>query len=119
MVLELIARRERPRPAARVPELLSISEVGVAVTDPIATANEVQADTCAGVLGSSSPEFVPVGDHDGLLILVKDGHAWLPKFDVAAHVLPLRISVTTDSRNGERAFDSPIRLNSRAEAVAF
>ena len=119
MVLELIARRERPRPAARVPELISISEVGVAVTDPIATANEVQADTGAGVLGSSSPQFVPVGDHDGLLILVKDGRAWLPKFDVAAHVLPLRISVTTDSRNGERAFDSPIRLNSRAEAVAF
>lgn len=118
MVLELIARRQRPRPWAHVPELISISEIGVAVTDPLATAQTVQAETGAGVLGSSSPEFVPVGDHDGLLILVKDGRAWLPRFDVTAHALPLRISVAT-AGNGERAFDTPIRLNRLAEAVAI
>jgi catechol 2,3-dioxygenase-like lactoylglutathione lyase family enzyme len=119
MVLEIIARRERARPSAGVPELISISEVGVAVTDPVAIAQAVHAETGAGVLGSSSPEFVPLGDHDGLLILVKDGRAWLPRFDVAAHVLPLRVSVATDAGNGERAFDSPLRLNDLAEATAF
>jgi catechol 2,3-dioxygenase-like lactoylglutathione lyase family enzyme len=119
MVLELIARRERPRPSTRVPELISISEVGIAVADPLDTAQAVQAETGTGVLGIASPEFVPVGDHDGLLILVRDGRAWLPRFDVAARVLPLRISVATDAGNGKRAFDSLIRLNSLAEAVAF
>ena len=119
MVVELIARRERPRPATRIPELIAISEVGIAVTDPLAAAQAVEAETGSGVFGSSSPEFVPVGDHDGLLILVKDGRAWLPRFDVTAHILPLRISVTTDAGNGERAFDSAIRFNSLAEAVAF
>jgi hypothetical protein len=62
---------------------------------------------------------VPVGDHDGLLILVKDGRGWLPRFDVAAYILPLRISVARDNGNGERELNSPIRLNSLAEATAF
>ena len=77
------------------------------------------ADLGVGVLGSSSAEFVPVGDHDGLVILVKAGRPWLPRFDVAAHVLPLHISLTTDAGKSERAFDSSIRLNSLAEAGAF
>jgi hypothetical protein len=119
MVLELIARRERARPSVRIPELISISEVGIAVSDPLATAQVVQAETGASVLGSSSPEFVPVGDHDGLLILVKDGRGWLPRFEVAAHILPLRISVARDTGDGERELNSRIRLNSLAEATAF
>jgi len=103
MVLELIARRERPRPTIRVPELVSVSEVGIAVPE-VSTAVTVVGDWLgADVLGAASDTFAPVGDHDGLLILVRTGRAWLPVFDEQAQPLPLRVQV---SLGGEPAAGS-------------
>lgn len=93
MVLELIARRERPRTTRRVPGLLSVSEVGIAVPDVTAAIGAVQDTLGAPVLGNASDEFAPVGDHDGLLILVRQGRAWFPAFDVQAQPLPLLVQV--------------------------
>ena len=116
MVLELIARRERPRPSTRVPEIVSISEVGVAVADPLAAAAALRTGVGVAVLGESSPEFVPVGDHDGLLILVRAGRAWLPRFDVVAQALPVRVVLRASA--GARADADPVTVPLGPSAVA-
>lgn len=106
MVLELIARRARPRPDTPVPGLVSISEVGVAVTDVAAATRQIGTATGAGVLGTASPEFTPVGDHDGLLILVTHGRGWLPTFDTHAEPLPLRVHLA-----GAKGRHTTVQLN--------
>lgn len=111
MVLELIARRERPRVTELVPQLTSVSEVGIAVPSVAAAASQVEDALGATVLGSASDEFAPVGDHDGLLILVRPGRGWLPVFDVEAQPRPVRVHV--DGPAGSRA----VRLNDLAEVV--
>jgi len=92
MVLELIARRERPRARSSVPALLSISEVGIAVDVPEAT-RVVSEQLAIGPLGSAGPEFAPMGNHDGLLILVSPGRRWIPALDTFAEALPLVVRV--------------------------
>lgn len=98
MVLELIARRERPRAADRVPQLVSVSEVGIAVPAVGTAVDQIEHALKATVLGSASDDFAPVGDHDGLLILVRPGRGWLPVFDVEAE--PLLVEVHVDGPTG-------------------
>lgn len=112
MVLELIARRERPRVTDRVPQLVSVSEVGIAVPSVPAAVARVEQDLGATVLGSASDEFAPVGDHDGLLILVRPGRGWLPVFDVEAQPRPVRVHVLGPT--GPRS----VRLDDVAEVIA-
>jgi len=96
MVLELIARRERPRPGTAVPELVSISEVGIAVDVPLAT-RVVSERLAIEPLGTAGDEFAPMGDHDGLLILVSPGRRWFPALDTFAEPLPLVVRVEVGS----------------------
>ena len=113
MVLELIARRERPRPGRPVPHLVSVSEVGIAVPDVLQAVDELHRVLDATVLGDASAEFAPVGDHDGLLILVRPGRGWLPVFDVQARPLPLRVEVEPAERTGGVA-TGPLALSATA-----
>ncbi len=112
MVLELIARRERPRTTSHVPEYISLSEVGLAVPDVAAATASVEQALNARVLGSASDEFAPVGDHDGLLILVRPGRGWLPVFDVESQQLPVQVDVAPS--DGEAGLGRSIPLTDLA-----
>lgn len=97
MVLEVIGRRVQSWPGSvrdqPAPNLLSISEVGVAVPDVAAAVRELDDRFGVGTLGEPGESFAPAGDHDGLLILVSPGRGWLPIFDVQAQPLRTRIQV--------------------------
>lgn len=113
MVLELIARRERPQEAGEVPHLTSISEVGVAVND-VEAATKALANTLGlEVFGGFSDQFAPVGDHDGLIIVVRAGRGWLPVFDVAAESMPTQVKVSVGS-NPTAGSARTVRLNELA-----
>lgn len=101
-VLEVIARRDLPsnlgaghasgakassphvpgtQPAPFGPgDLLSVSEVGIAVPDVVATADRL-ADAGIGRYPAGSATFSPAGHIDGMLILVSPGRTWFPTSD--------------------------------------
>lgn len=101
-VLEVIARRDLPQPlsAGAAPgaeattpadtgaqpfpfgprDLLTVSEVGVAVPDVVATA-DLLAAAGIGRYPDGSPTFTPSGHVDGMLVLVRPGRAWFPTSD--------------------------------------
>lgn len=101
-VLEVIARRDLPQPlsagntsgakassphvpgAQLVPfgpgDLLSVSEVGIAVPDVAGTADRL-ADAGIGRYPDGSATFSPAGHIDGMLILVSPGRTWFPTSD--------------------------------------
>jgi catechol 2,3-dioxygenase-like lactoylglutathione lyase family enzyme len=104
-VLEVIARRDLPStpgaggvPGAKasdrdatgtrtVPfgaaDLLSVSEVGVAVPDVVRAADRL-AEAGIGRYADGSATFSPAGHIDGMLILVPPGRTWFPTSDRAA-----------------------------------
>lgn len=101
-VLEVIARRDLPRDlgagrgagakasSPHVPgtqpvpfgpgDLLSVSEVGIAVPDVVDTADRL-TEAGIGRYPAGSATFSPAGHIDGMLILVSVGRTWFPTSD--------------------------------------
>jgi len=87
-ILELIARH-RLTPATpgrassgQVPfgpgSLLSISEIGIPVTDVPATVDRLRSVLGLTPFDEPGQRFAAVGDDDGLLVLVQSGRTWFP-----------------------------------------
>ncbi|MFE9581801.1 VOC family protein [Nocardia sp. NPDC006044] len=81
VVLELIARAADAGVAAgtgEAPRLLSISEVGIGVPDVRQAVGELTEAYGLAAFTPQLPVFTPVGDHDGLIILVDRERIWFP-----------------------------------------
>mgnify|MGYP001551728804 CR=1 FL=1 len=89
-ILELIARHDLPSTSTQF-EILSISEVGVAVDDVATEAARLGLPDYKG----HTDEFRPVGDEEGLLILVKKGRLWWPTENQPAAALPTDLTLST------------------------
>lgn len=91
-ILELIARHTLNGAFPDAPfvpgSLLGVSEVGVACPDPGELAGRLEG---LGLIRyrDSSPDFIPLGDEEGLFILVREGRPWFPTAQ-AARPWPLR-----------------------------
>ena len=83
-VVEVLARPE-PRPE------LTLAEVGLPVED-VRTAVETLADLGLEPYRDWDETFAPLGDADGLLIVVRVGRGWFP-YDVPAGTAPIEVSV--------------------------
>lgn len=84
IVLELIARQadaDAPASTGDAPGLLSISEVGIGVPDVEQAIGELGESFGLQPFTPRLPSFTPVGDHDGLLILVDRERIWFPTQD--------------------------------------
>ncbi len=81
IVLEFIARdadaEERPGNGT-TPRILSISEIGIGVPDVAATVGTLSRELALLPFFSHGEHFAPVGDHDGLLIVVQQDRIWFP-----------------------------------------
>lgn len=95
-VLELIIRRDLANSSAGPfisADLLCISEVGVAVTDIPAMVATLTHDTKIAPYGDAQGNaFAPVGDVNGMLILVAPGRTWFPTTDRTARENPVFIT---------------------------
>ena len=97
LVLELIGRKRLPASAQQGAfhgrELRCLSEVGLPSTDVPATQAAVEA--CFGLqpLSAASPQFAPMGDDEGLLILVDATRRWFPEGRVLPTATGLRVRV--------------------------
>lgn len=81
IILELIARGadEAEAPGdGYCPRVLSISEIGVAVPDVPASVRTISRELGLTLFSPGSPSFAPVGDDDGLLIVVQQDRIWFP-----------------------------------------
>ena len=97
-VLELIIRRDLDNSAAgpfTSADLLCISEVGVAVPDIPALVATLTDDTKIAPYGDAQGRaFAPVGDVNGMLILVAPSRTWFPTTDRTASQNPVFITAT-------------------------
>lgn len=100
-VVELIARHELPNSvdpdAPFTPaEILCVSEIGLATTDVLAKASSLADDFGLPAYREGDETFSPMGDANGLIIVVPVGRAWYPTTDAVAAELPVKIVFATD-----------------------
>jgi catechol 2,3-dioxygenase-like lactoylglutathione lyase family enzyme len=95
IVLEYIARdADADAPYGdEIPQLLSISEVGVSVPDVPAAVDELGRTFGLPRFPPQGPTFAPVGDHDGLLIVVDQDRIWFPTGTQLAPRGPLTVHI--------------------------
>lgn len=94
-VLEFIIRRELPNEASGSfsgSDILGVSEVGVPVADVAAFRDAARAELALEPYGQGGATFRPIGDVNGLLIVVEHGRAWFPT-DLPAHDMPLQVTI--------------------------
>lgn len=96
-ILELIARHTLPsannQPFSQT-SILNISEIGIVTDDVPAQVAAIEARIGAPVYcGPGSDSFTPVGDEEGLFIVVKRGRMWFG--DRGKQAEPVPISVVT------------------------
>ena len=107
-ILELIARHDMSN-ASDAPftasSLLNISEIGVACTNVRARVAGLQQELDAPLYRQELDDtFSPIGDEDGLLIVVREGRIWFPDTGKPAVRLPLEVHVD-DSRHEPMTLD--------------
>jgi catechol 2,3-dioxygenase-like lactoylglutathione lyase family enzyme len=96
-ILELIARHTLPSASSQPfsqKSILNISEIGIVTDDVPAQVAAIEERIDAAVYcGPGSDSFTPVGDEEGLFIVVKRGRLWFG--DSGKQAEPIPISVVT------------------------
>lgn len=121
-VLELIERRDLDNStvgAFSAADLLSISEIGVAVPDVRAAAERLQVEAGLTSYGGEPEEsFAAVGDVHGLLILVSPGRIWFPTSDRRSAAVPTSVQATGGRSGNHWITDSTVLRLETAPAHA-
>ena len=113
VLLELIVRHSLGSNASGPfgsQSLIGISEVGIAVTDVEAATSAVHDAYGLTEFDTGGPEFVPVGDHHGLLIVVSRGRTWFP----TASRIPSEDALIITLDSGSTSPGTPITLGNCA-----
>ena len=99
-LLELIERRDlsraddaNPGGPADPARLVSVSEVGLAVPDVLGAVEALRRHGLEAYANPPGPDFAPVGDVHGLLILVSPGRQWFPTLDRAPSTAPVVVDL--------------------------
>lgn len=114
IVLELIARAADAGVApgtGKAPRLLSISEVGIGVPDVQQAVSELAETYGLDAFTPRLPAFTPVGDHDGLIILVDRERIWFPtEADLPARA-PVSVRIDAPKGGGTLALSEMARID--------
>jgi catechol 2,3-dioxygenase-like lactoylglutathione lyase family enzyme len=98
-ILELIARHTLPSASDRPfsgQSILNISEIGIVTEDVPAQVAAIEARIGATVYcGPGSDSFTPVGDEEGLFIVVKCGRMWFGDIGKPAERIPISVVTGT------------------------
>ncbi|MDQ2807047.1 MAG: VOC family protein [Chloroflexota bacterium] len=109
-ILEWIARHTLPPDASGgpvIPATLGISEIGLAAPDVPQAVAAVQAQIGAPLYhGPGSATFSPVGDEDGLCIMVQEGRLWFPDTGIPADRSPIT-ALVADANGLQRTVHWP------------
>lgn len=96
-IVEIIARHDLPTgsggPFDIHDDLLWLSEIGLVVDSAEGTAIDLDRRLGLGPYIGAEPGFAPVGDEEGLLIVVESGRPWMPDDREPARAWPARILV--------------------------
>lgn len=102
IILELIARdtdADETPGNGESPRILSISEIGIGVPDVPATVQRLSQKLDLSPFYSQGSQFAPVGNHDGLLIVVDQERIWFPTQSLRPARGPLDVQIEAPVAN--------------------
>ncbi len=97
IVLEYIARdadSSAPAGDGQAPRPVSLSEVGIGVPSVAGAVRALSGELGLPTFPPHKAQFAPVGDHDGLIILVDQNRVWFPTDTQQAARGPVTVKLT-------------------------
>ena len=98
-ILEFIARHNQANGSDLIfdaASIVAVTEIGLTCQDVHTMVEWLRRELGVEVYADGEGEqFAPVGDEDGLLIVVKEGRIWFPDTSKPAVFAPLSLSLTT------------------------
>jgi catechol-2,3-dioxygenase len=94
-IVELIARHGLNNPSTinfDMQHCICVSEIGIAVTDVLSTLTQLEDNFQETAWRTPSETFAPVGDEQGLIILVRTGREWFMS-DITAYPHPVSVCI--------------------------
>lgn len=113
IILELIAREadsQLPGSSGARPSIISMSEVGLGVSDVPTAVEQLVQDLGVDPFPPQEEKFAPVGNHDGLLILVDQNRTWFPTKNLQPARGPLRVTINSALPAPASAADAPTHI---------
>ncbi len=96
-IVELIARHDLPTgskgPWDLTDDILWISEMGVVVDSAAGAMLDLDRRHGLSRYIGGDDEFIPIGDEEGLLIVVEKGREWMPDYIDKAQAWPARVVI--------------------------
>ena len=95
-ILEFIARHDLDNASDAAfdsSQILRISEIGLVTDDVPVLVSALQSKMDVRPYRTGSDTFAPIGDENGLFIVVKTGRPWFASFDQSAVIVPLEVMV--------------------------
>ncbi len=102
IILEFIARNADANGESDYkenPRILSISEIGIAVADVPAAGERLSDELALPPFFDQEETFAPLGNHDGLLILVQQDRIWFPTKSLRPARGPLSVGIESVIEN--------------------
>ena len=112
-ILELIARHELANASQAEfsrRSFLNISEIGLACDDVPSLVQWLEKHLKLEVYKNSNQQFAPVGDANGLLILVQNAREWFPSTGVHAKPQPVNIVIAGHKTQALEIPDLPYQI---------
>lgn len=95
------------------PSVLSISEIGIAVPDVPATVQRLSTELGIPSFYDHDENFAPLGNHDGLLIMVSQDRIWFPTTSLRPARGPLAVEIESSIMNTQLDVSPEIAINTR------
>ncbi|MAT41419.1 MAG: hypothetical protein CL609_03685 [Anaerolineaceae bacterium] len=109
-ILELIAHHRLDNKSNKIfnaHSLLSVCEIGIAADNVAQQVDALKTQIDVNPYRTSvDPEFTPVGDAQGLFIVVKQGRTWFPNTGIPAEHLPVNVTVEQNGLTKRLTFPS-------------
>lgn len=112
-ILEFILRNNivaQPQSSFRVAHSLCISEIGLACADVPATIAQFRNAVAIPDFFSHNDEFWPIGDDNGLFIMVRSPRLWYPDTPIPAALMPLTVKFHTGHNHHWQLDGYPYRI---------
>jgi len=113
IILEFIARDSdaEAKPATgESPRILSISEIGIGVPDVPASVKTLSDKLTIYPFFEHGDAFAPLGDHDGLLIVVRQERIWFPTKTLRPARGSLAVRIESSTANAQIDLTSAISI---------
>ena len=92
-----------------------MSELGLPTAHPETLAQSIRDSLSIKTYKDYGPTFIPVGNENGLLIIVQEGRVWFPNTGIPAQISPVSVDLSNEVNERFRISGPPYLISKSSD----